>query len=189
MKEYLDESKEIDKRKMNLIVNGIAESRSTESRERIEDDRNEVKNIFRSLGVEPDDLSDLTVRLGKVSERFPNRSLLISVKSLKTKGDLMKAQVGFRQRNPTKRLYISPDLSPRQREDNKVLVAEFKGRKGAGENVKIRSGKIVTIGESLRLKEEIVGELAQTLATTDSQSQNNPVHTTSLYILIIIHIT
>ena len=147
VKEYLDESKEIDKRKMNLIVNGIAESRSTESRERIEDDRNEVKNIFRSLGVEPDDISDLTVRLGKVSERFPNRSLLISVKSLKTKGDLMKAQVGFRQRNPTKRLYISPDLSPRQREDNKVLVAEFKRRKGAGENVKIRSGKIVTIGE------------------------------------------
>ena len=77
VKEYLDESKEIDKRKMNLIVNGIAESRSTESRERIEDDRNEVKNIFRSLGVEPDDLSDLTVRLGKVSERFPNRSLLM----------------------------------------------------------------------------------------------------------------
>ena len=115
VKEYLDESKEIDWRKMNLTVNGIAEGRSTEPREGIEDDRNEVKNIFISLGVEPDDLSDFTVRLGKISERFPNRSVLISVKSLKTKGDLMKAQVGFRQRNPTKRLYISPDLSLRQR--------------------------------------------------------------------------
>ena len=117
---------------MNLIVNGIAKSRSTEPKERIEDDRNQVKNIFKSLEVEPDDLSDLIVRLGMVSVGFPNRSLLFSVNSLKTKGDLMKAQVGFRQRNPTKRIYISPDLSQRQREDNKVLLSEIKRRKKAG---------------------------------------------------------
>ena len=44
-------------------------------------------------------------------------------------------------------IYIAPDLSPKQRETNKVLVAEFKRRKDNGEQIKIRNGKIVKFNE------------------------------------------
>ena len=44
--------------------------------------------------------------MGKVTDRFPSRSLLISVKSTRAKGDAMKAQTSYRQRNPTRKIYF-----------------------------------------------------------------------------------
>ena len=147
VREYMDESKEIEKRKMNLVINGIPESNDEDAVIRKEEDRDKVRNLFQTLCVEPTELSDLTVRLGKVTDRFPSRSLLISVKSTRAKGDVMKAQTSYRQRNPTRKIYIAPDLSPKQRETNKVLVAEFKRRKDNGEQIKIKNGKIVKFNE------------------------------------------
>ena len=46
-------------------------------------------------------------------------------------------------RNPTRKIYISPDLSPKQWAENHKLVDELKRRRSDGENVKIKSGKIV----------------------------------------------
>ena len=91
VREYMDESKEVEKRKMNLVINGIPESNNEDAVIRKEEDRDKVRNLFHTLGVEPTELSDLTVRLGKVTDRFPSRSLLISVKSTRAKGDVMKA--------------------------------------------------------------------------------------------------
>ena len=147
VREYMDESKEVEKRKMNLVINGIPESNDEDAVIRKEEDRDKVRNLFQTLGVEPTELSDLTGRLGKVTDRFPSRSLLISVKSTRAKGDVMKAQTSYRQRNPTRKIYIAPDLSPKQRETNRVLVAEFKRRKDNGKQIKIRNGKIVKFNE------------------------------------------
>ena len=123
VREYMDENRAIEERKINLVINGIPESNDEDSVIRKEEDKDEVRNL---CGVEPTELSDLTVRLGKVTDRFPSRSLLIYVKSTRAKGEIMKAQTSYRRRNPTRKIYIAPDLSPKQRETNKVLVAEFK---------------------------------------------------------------
>ena len=55
----------------------------------------------------------------------------------------MREQANYRMRNPTRKIYIYPDLSPKQRVENHKLVDELKRRRSDGENVKIKSGKIV----------------------------------------------
>ena len=55
----------------------------------------------------------------------------------------MREQANYRMRNPTRKIDISPDLSPKQRVKNHKLVDELKRRRSDGENVKIKSGKIV----------------------------------------------
>ena len=96
------------------------------------------------MNIDPESLTDKVIRLGTVNARYPNRSILISVSSTKVKGQIMKAQAGYRNRNPAKRIYLAPDLSPKQRAEHKVLVDEMKRRRGQGENLKIRGGKIVS---------------------------------------------
>ena len=55
----------------------------------------------------------------------------------------MREQASYRMRNPTRKIYISPDLTPKQRAENHKLVDELKRRRSDGENVKIKSGRIV----------------------------------------------
>ena len=55
----------------------------------------------------------------------------------------MREQANYRMRNPTRKTYISQDLSPKHRVENHKLVDELKRRRSDGENVKIKSWKIV----------------------------------------------
>ena len=66
--EYMYESKEIEKSKINMVINGIAESNEEDVVIRKEEDRGKVRNLFQTLDVEPTELSDLTVCLGKVTD-------------------------------------------------------------------------------------------------------------------------
>ena len=54
----------------------------------------------------------------------------------------MREEANYRMRNPTRKIYISLDITPKQRAENHKLVDELKRRRD-GENVKIKSGKIV----------------------------------------------
>ena len=64
-------------------------------------------------------------------------------------GRIMREQANYRMRNPTRKIYISPDFSPKQRVENHKLVDEIKRRRSDGENVKIKSGKIVLYDDCL----------------------------------------
>ena len=68
VREYMYESKEIEKSKINMVINGIAESNEEDVVIRKEEDRGKVRNLFQTLDVEPTELSDLTVCLGKVTD-------------------------------------------------------------------------------------------------------------------------
>ena len=57
VREYMDESKEVEKRKMNLVINGIPESNDEDAVIRKEEDRDKVRNLFQTLGDEPTELS------------------------------------------------------------------------------------------------------------------------------------
>ena len=80
------------------------------------------------------------------------------------------AQVEYRAKHPNKKIYFSPDRSPKQREENKKLVdtdadyanhiskhirqrillinepePELKKRRDEGENVRIKGGSIISL--------------------------------------------
>ena len=143
VKECLDERHEIDKRKFNVIIKGVEESQSENLDERIEDDKAKLRILMVALKVNPDSIAEKVIRLGPKTGRFPHRLLLVSLSSQNVKGRIMREQANYRMRNPTRKIYISPDLSPKQRVENHKLVDELKRRRSDGENVKIKSGKIV----------------------------------------------
>ena len=58
VREYMDESKEIEERKINLVINGIPESNDEDSVIRKEENRDEVRNLFQTLGIEPTEQTD-----------------------------------------------------------------------------------------------------------------------------------
>ena len=111
--------------------------------ERIEDDKAKLRILMVALKVNPDSIAEKVIRLGPKTGRFPHRLLLVSLSSLNVKGIIMREQANYRMRNPTRKIYISPDLSPKQRVENHKLVDELKRRRSDGENVQIKSGKIV----------------------------------------------
>ena len=142
MKECLDERHEIDEHKFNVIIKGVEESQSENLDERIEDDKAKLRILMVALKVTPYSIAEKVISLEPKTSRFPHRLLLVSLSSLNVKGRIMREQANYRMRYPTRKIYISPDLSPKQRSKNHKLVNALK-RRSDGENVKIKSGKIV----------------------------------------------
>ena len=100
---------------------GVEESQSENLDERIEDDKAKLKILMVALKVNPDSIAEKVIRLGPKTSRFPHRLLLVSLSSLNVKGSIMREQANYRMRNPTMKIYISPDLSPKQRVENHKL--------------------------------------------------------------------
>lgn len=144
--EALEEQNEIEKRKDNIIIVNMRESDKTSVEERKQDDLAQARTILGKLTKIVDDGLTDPVRLGKIGGNRP-RMLRVSVKSIEKKKEIIKKaheiNVGITDKN--KRIYINPDLTPKQREKNRELRAELSRRVQGGEvNLAIRGGKIVT---------------------------------------------
>ena len=70
VKDYLDEKQEQDKRKLNLIVNGIEESTDEDSTVRIAEDRSKVESVLNAININSNELTHKCVRLGAKSPRY-----------------------------------------------------------------------------------------------------------------------
>ena len=137
VKKCLDERHGIDKQKFNVIIKGVEKSQNENLYERIADDEAKHIILMVALKVNPDSIAEKLIRLRPKTSRFPHRLLLVSLSSLNVKCRIMREQANYRMRNPTRKIYISPYLSPKQRAENHKLVDELKRRRSDGENVKI----------------------------------------------------
>ena len=82
-------------------------------------------------------------RLGKKQDN-KTRPLLITLDSVCMKKTILSKSSSLRKMEHRKDVFISPDLTPKEWEANRLLHTELKRRKSAGEkNLVIRRGKIV----------------------------------------------
>ena len=87
------------------------------------------------------------IRLGKLVEN-KSRPLLISLSDIATKNSILKKANKLRKNTQYKDVFITPDLTKKEREVAKELRDELKRRKSLGEaNLVIRRGKIVEYSE------------------------------------------
>ena len=126
VKESLDERHDMDKRKFNVIIKGVEESQSENMDERIEDDNAKLRILMLALKDNSDSIAEKVIKLGPKTTRFPPRLLLVSLSSLNGKGRIMREQARYRLRNHTRKIYIFPDLTPKQRAENHKLVDELR---------------------------------------------------------------
>lgn len=137
---------EIDKRKKNVIIHGMGESTSVSSAERVDDDMALLAAMFQEANVSGVKVEEV-VRLGKKPDNSHNpRPLKVTLDSEEGKVRLLRNAKNLRdkQEGGWSKVFIHQDLTPRQREARKPLVAELKERKANGEkDLLIYNGKVV----------------------------------------------
>lgn len=153
MKEMMEEKSEIEKRKNNLIIVNLSESKKANEKERVESDTRAIKHILAQIVDLDDDEKIDPIRLGNPPKKGEKPRLVkISVKSEDKKQEIIRKARSLNDCKPfEKRVYFNPDFTPKQREDYRRLKEEVKQRTEAGErNLVIRGYKIVQKKPSLQ---------------------------------------
>ena len=143
--ETVDEYVEREKRKCNLIIHNLPELQEASYAECIKHDQNHFNTILKDeikvTGVKV----NRSIRLGRRQGDKP-RLLLVSIHDYDQKKLILRNAKILRESMIWGNIYISPDLTPKEREAGRVLRSELKERKTQGEtNLAIRRGKIVTL--------------------------------------------
>jgi hypothetical protein len=147
--ELWEEQVEVEKRKCNLVIWNLKESAKTEIEEKKRDDLAAVKLLLsKVVEIEEGEVVE-PVRLGKGTQVGTRpRMLRVTVKSEDKKKEILRKapELNANIRDQAKRVYINPDYTQKQREQQKKLRDEKKRRTDAGEqNLAIRNGKIVQL--------------------------------------------
>jgi len=121
LKEEEVEREEQEKRRHSVIVFCLNESCATEAEVRVADDVEKFQDIMH----------ELEVRLAKKAESADEkpRPLKVSFSSEESKLDVLKAKnLRDKKEGGLDKVFIYPDLTPKQREARKKLAAELKSR-------------------------------------------------------------
>lgn len=145
---FLDEEKERSKRRLNVILHNIEESSEDNGQARMEQDKNTAMSVFdKYMGVKPGIVK--AYRIGKKRDPGPNvrpRLLKLILSSDHDKALLLRNCTKLRNEdNPEdiRRVYVTPDLTPREQQKNKALRAQLAEKNKEGKSYWIKNGKIV----------------------------------------------
>ena len=133
-----------EKRKSNLVVHNLAESSGESYAEIVEQDvKKFVEMIKDALSLHVRVVR--AFRVGKKSQTKP-RLLIVCTDNAEVKTDVLKMAPQLRQNAEYSNIYITPDLTWREREEGRKLREELARRREAGEeNLVIRRGKIIRL--------------------------------------------
>ena len=181
--QIMDDTKEIERRKMNLVVFGLAEpdppsddNTEWDNNEKIAVDTEVMNNIIvDDLGVP---LSPRTgiIEVRRLGLKKPgtSRPLKVVFANLQTKREVLRNAKKLRSSDSEalRKVFINPDLTVKQKEADKVLREEMWERRSNGEHVIIHRNKIVTSTHPVRLHRSQNNKQAQNIAKTNNTVQN-----------------
>lgn len=144
-REFLHDLRESEQRKDNIMIFGLQESSSSLPSESKEEDIISITTLSSKLGV-PNLQIRNCFRLGRRGGR--PRPVKVICHNPQQRAELLRCafriprlqtSLGFR------RVFIKPDLSPKEQEADRQLREELKQRRESGENVVIRRGRIAAV--------------------------------------------
>ena len=165
----IDEYRDRESHKLNIIVHKVPESVATESSARTAHDTKWVTDIANIIDAGPIEVVNIT-RLGKkLDDKL--RLLKVQLNSLYQKRRILSNAKKLRETSGTfQKIYVTPDLSLNERQENKRLHDELLQRKKDGEkDLIIRRGKIVKKSTSA----EPTPTRALAMDTTQSAANND----------------
>ena len=141
--ECMEEERERDRRKNNIILHGIAETTSDDAQERSDGDLAQVSAILDFLNVTYEVRK--VQRLGKRDENSKSRPLLIQLPNSTCSDELCRRANKLRQApDSMKGVFIQPDRTQKQRAKRAELVKELKKRQDDGDSTwTIQNDKLV----------------------------------------------
>ena len=146
VRKVLQEEKEIESRKLNLLIQALPESKveTYEGKKRADlEDVNEMINKKFNCNVKIEDCT----RLGRTFEgRTKPRPVRISVPDFETKRNILEAARKLKNDVKYSNVYISPDLTKSKRQSAYELRQEKRSREQNGEtDLIIRPGKVINV--------------------------------------------
>ena len=136
-----------ERRKLNVVIHNLPESEPSEVESREQKDLSKFEETIKDamhLRVQ----ATKCFRVGRLSEDRP-RLLIVTLSDYETKMELLRSSSQLRNTPEWQHLYINPDLTPAEREENRKLRQELASRRAAGEeNISIRKGKIVKVSHN-----------------------------------------
>jgi len=132
------EKEEQLKQKKNVIVFGLEESTSNDAGVRVDEDLESMQSVVSKLELQQE--ADITkiIRLGRKPDQpdAKPRPLMVTLQSEEAKMELLHMAKNLRKfkEGGLDRIYIYPDMTPKQREARKKLVIELKSRQSNGES-------------------------------------------------------
>jgi hypothetical protein len=145
--EEIEEYRERELRKCNLIMHNVPESKEVNVEDRKREDLEMIEKISKEINVLQTQI-EKAVRLGERDSTVNNKPCMIKVvytNPIHKRSMLLNAKkLKDSQDDTLKNIFITPDLSKRAREQSRKLRAEMNRRKEEGEdNLIIRRGKII----------------------------------------------
>ncbi len=138
----IQEIEDRNRRRLNLIVSGIPEGEGS-LEERKAADKEKVETLLSDLDEDWDDkVFEHLHRIGNNVSKGP-RLIRVICSGESVKKDILRKAKQLRYRSAHTNVFINPDLTFQQRDENKHLRNELKARRSQGENVIIRNGKVV----------------------------------------------
>ncbi len=140
--ELLQDMREAELRKNNVMIFGLEESHGELPEDRKKADVKKLEHLASKIGVKLNESMN-AIRLGRIADR-PRPIKLIGL-SGETRNNLLGSAVRIRTLDKSlglDRVFIKPDLTPKQQLSSRILRSELKERRDRGERVVIRNGKI-----------------------------------------------
>ena len=126
---YLGEKKGKEKRRLKVTVHNVPESTSDEDQERKQQDTDEVNYIFQKY---PGVMENITRAVGFDTKGTRPRLLMVQRGNKQEKAVVIRNCTKLRNENnpdEIKKVLITPDLTPKQRQKDKALRAELSEKK------------------------------------------------------------
>ncbi len=140
--DVMEEMRDRERRRHNVIVAGLPEETDGSARERQTVDMTRIHNIFNGLiDVETAEITRIH-RIGKTANGRP-RLIRVVMTNENTKKALLYNAKKLRM-SEHRNIFINNDLTITQRKARKALHDELTRRRNAGEDIIIRHGQIVT---------------------------------------------
>ena len=140
----VDEQRDREKRKLNLIFHNVVESTKPDGSARKNDDINFVKDLLHDyIGIDPT-ISN-AIRIGKKSDD-KTRLLKVSVSCTQEKSSILSKCYKLRNSdNPSsiQKIFATPDLTPLEQKKDKALRQKLAEVNKDGKIYKIKNGRIV----------------------------------------------
>lgn len=160
----LEDKEDFNRRKKNVVLYNIPESKKENAYDRMNDDLNKCHDVFRtSLRLKDTDYEiENTIRLGQLQQNGTMRPTLVVLRDVKQKWRIMTnaKNMKYETHAGKKKVGISLDLNKEQREKNKKLRDELLNRRRNGEeDITIKNGEIVKIETDHRSQAEAQWQL------------------------------
>ena len=116
--EITSEMKEIKEKSINIVLYGLEESKEEDAAKRRDDDMKKVMKMAEEIDVSMNGAVEIKFRAGRKDEDTGKpRPLIVKIEDDETREKILNNARKLSRKEEWKRVYISPDLTFKQREE------------------------------------------------------------------------